>query len=137
MSSAAVYDVVQQRLAALWTATPVVFENQDWPTADTPAAFVFVEIYGDSFDQASIGGGDALDANLWREEGQLLMHVLVPSGTGSRAARAHAETLAVLFRGQEIGGVIFRGASLGATEPGVQDGQYFRMTCAVSWQRDE
>jgi hypothetical protein len=136
MSSIEVYDVVEQRLKALWTATPLVFENEDWPTPATPAPFVFVEVYGDMFGQASIGEEEPAD-NVWREQGQLLMHVLVPSGTGTRLARQHAKALAVLFRGQDIGGVTFGDASLGGTEPGTQDGQYYRMTCSVAWDRDE
>lgn len=137
MSSQLVYDVVEQRLDANWTATPVVFENEDFPTPDDPAAFVFVELYGDVFDQISIGGGDEVGDNLWREAGSLLMHVMTPNGTGTRDARAFAKQLVDLFRGQEIGGVTFRDAAIGAGEPGENDGNYFRMTASVSWLRDE
>lgn len=138
MASAAVYDVIEQRLTALWTATPVVFENMDFPDlAETPAPFVFVEIYGDVFDQASIGGGAGQASNLWREAGQLLMHVMTPQGTGTRDARLYAKQLVDLFRGEEVGGVVFRDCAIGAGEAGENDGNYYRMTASVTWQRDE
>jgi hypothetical protein len=137
MASAEVFDVVSQRLTAEWTATPVVFENEDWPTPDTPAPFVLVELFGDFFDQASIGGGPAVTDNLWREGGVLLMHVMIPNNTGTRGARVFAKGLVDLFRGQDIGGVVFRDAAMGAGEKGEEDGNYYRMTASVTWQRDE
>ncbi|CAA2142748.1 hypothetical protein [Hyphomicrobium sp. ghe19] len=137
MSSFEAFDVIEQRLRALWTTTPLVFENEDWPNPDMASPFVFVEVFGDVLEQESIGGGDARADNLWREEGQLLMHVLTPSGTGTGRSRQLAKSLADLFRGEDIGGVEFRHASIGASDPGKQDGQYFRMTTAIFWRRDE
>ena len=137
MSSAETFDAVEQTLRGQWSATPLVFENEDWPTPDTPAPWVLVELFGDFFDQQSIGGGPALADNLWREGGVLLMHVMTPNGTGTREARVLAKQLADLFRGQDIGGVEFKGASIGAGEKGTEDGNYFRMTASVTWQRDE
>jgi len=137
MSSAEVFDVIHNRLTTSWTTTTVVFENEDWPTPDTPAPFVFVEVFGDFFNQESIGGGDGLNDNLWREGGQLLMHVMVPNGTGTSQARTYAKSLIDLFRGQEIGSVVFRDGAIGAGEKGEEDGNYFRMTASVSWQRDQ
>ena len=137
MASAEVYDVIEQRLTDQWSATPVVFENRSWPLADAPAAFVYVEVFGDYFDQESIGGGEGLSANLWREGGQLLMHVMVPNDTGTSAARGFAKQLVDLFRGQDIDGVVFRNAAIGAGDPGKEDGNYYRMTASVTWQRDQ
>jgi len=137
MASAEVFDVIEQRLGAEWGSTPVVFENDLWSAPDTPAPFVFVEVFGDFFSQASIGGGEGLEANLWREEGQLLLHVMTPNDTGSRAARVTAKQLLDLFRGQEIGGVVFRDAAIGAGEPGRNFANYYAMTASVTWQRDQ
>jgi hypothetical protein len=137
MSSAEVFDVVSQHLTALWSATPLVFENEDWAKPDTPAPFVLVELFGDFFDQQSIGGGPQVTDNLWREGGVLLMHVMTPNNTGTREARVLAKQLVDLFRGQEIGGVVFRDATVGAGDKGEEDGNYFRMTASVTWQRDE
>lgn len=140
MASAAAFDVIEQRLKAEWTATALAFENEAWPdvqAAETPPPFVFVEIFGDYFDQQEIGGGDAPAANTWRESGQVLMHVMTPEGTGSRQARVYAKQLVDIFRGHDIGGVVFRDASIGATERGDKDGQYFRLTASLNWHRDE
>ena len=137
MSSAAAFDVVKARLDAEWSDTSVVYENENFELPDTPEIFVRVEVYGDFFNQISIGGGDEADDNLWREAGQLLMHVMAPSGTGSRAARVIAKQLVDLFRGYESAGVEFLNASIGASDPGEQDGEYFRMTASVNWRRDE
>lgn len=136
MSSPAAFDAIHDHLEAQWTATPIVFENEDWPTPDSPAAFVLVEIFGDFYDLASIGAG-SVTANRWRETGQLLMHVMTPTGAGTATARTYAKQLLDLVRGQEIDGVIFRECSIGAGEPGTNDGNYFRMTATANWERDD
>jgi hypothetical protein len=75
MSSLVTYDTIEQYLPGQWAAacaaaslevTPVIFENMPDELPDDPAHFVFVEIYGDFFDQASIGA-ETRAANLWRE----------------------------------------------------------------------
>lgn len=133
MASAEVYDVIEQRLAGMLAGTTCVYENEDWPLQDNPQTWVYVEIFGDVYAQASIGA----DANnLIRENGQFLAHVMVPTGTGSRAARVLAKQIVDLFVGQDIGGVIFARATIGAGDPGRASGNYFAMTAAVDWQLD-
>lgn len=137
MSSPEAYSVIHDHLVAQWAGrTPLLFENQAQSLPDDPEIFVKVEIFGDFLEQISIGGGEPT-ANLWREEGQILAHVLVPRHTGTLNARQYGRQLCDLFRGQEIGGIRFRSVSLGATEPGTEDGNYFRMTASIDWQRDE
>lgn len=137
MASAAAFDAVHDQLVALWTTTDLVFENEDWPTPDVPAAFVYVEVYGDFYDQASIGARTQAD-NLWREGGSVYLHVMTLKGIGSRDARVLAKQLADIFRGQEIGGVRFRNASIGAGEPATSPpGSYFAMTATIEFERDE
>jgi len=137
MASPTAFDAIHDYLAAAWTGTPIVFENEPWPLPNDPAAFVFVEIVSSVYDQASIGGGDQRSDNLWRENGVVYGHVLTPSGTGSRPARVLAQQFIDLLRGQEIGPITFQGASIGAGMPGDQDGNYYRQTATVDWQRDE
>lgn len=137
MSSATTFEPIEDYLKAQWTMTPLVFENEDWPLPDQPAPLLFVEVFGNFFNQASIGGGEEVDANLWREAGQLYGHILIPSGTGSRGARALAQQFVDLFRGQDIGPLRFLDASIGASRPGDQDGNYFRMTATIDWERDQ
>jgi hypothetical protein len=136
MSSEAAFETVRDYLIANWTTTPLVFENEEYQTADNPTAFVFVEIWGDFFDQASIGSGSR-DSNLWREEGALHLHVMTPNGSGSTVARTYATTLVGLFRGLDIGRLTFREASIGAGDPGRQFANYYAMTCTIAWRRDQ
>ncbi len=134
MSSVAVFDALKAFLVAGWSDTPLVFENEDWPLDTEPAAFVYVEIFGGSYAQESVG---APGNNLWRESGSLQMHVFVPNSSGTRTARVHADALADLFKEVEVSGVRFREMSIGAGEPGKQDGNYFPMTVTVDWEFDE
>ncbi|MDR7034495.1 hypothetical protein [Mesorhizobium sp. BE184] len=136
MSSPETFDIVVAQLGDNWTLTPVVFENEDYQLPDTPAPFVSVEIYGDFFDQASIGAGER-DDNLWREGGEIFLHVMTPNGTGSRQARQYAKQLVNLFRGQDIDGVRFLDASIGAGDPGRSFSNYYAMTATIGFERDE
>lgn len=135
MSSKAVYDTIHNTIDAGWAITPKVFENENYQTSNTPAAFVYVEIFGAFYDQASIGA-EPVTANRWREGGVLKMHVMTPSGTGSGIARGYAGELLELFRGQEIDGVRFRDASIGEGEPGRDFPNYWAMTAMIDWERD-
>lgn len=134
MSSITAFAALEDFLRAEWTATPIVFENEDFPLADNPAAFVFIEIFGDYFAQESIGDPGN---NLWRESGELRGHVLVPNGTGTRAARTYASDLADFFKEVEVSGVRFQQMSIGAGEAGKNDGNYYRTTLSVDWERDQ
>ncbi|RLP22265.1 hypothetical protein [Mesorhizobium sp. YM1C-6-2] len=136
MSSAATFDTIEQYLRAQWTTTPLVFENEPYELPGNPAHFVFVEIFGDVFDQASIGA-DPREDNLWREAGQLYLHVMTQNDIGSRLARQYADQLVDLLKGQDIGAVTFFGASKGAGEPGMKKANYWAFTATIDWQRDE
>lgn len=135
MASPQTYDAIHDYLEQVWTATPLAFENDGFKPPNDPAPWVLIEVFGDFYEQESIGA-ETQAANLWREAGQLLAHVNVPRGTGSRVARQHATDIVDLFRGQQIGSVVFTTASIGAREPGVTDGSYFRMTATIDWSRD-
>lgn len=135
MSSPDVYDRLEAYLRAEWSATPLVFENEEWPLDEgEPAAFVYVEIFGNFYSQESVGDPGN---NLWRETGTMQMHVLVPNATGTRSARTYAKALVALFREVEVDGVRFREMSIGAGEPGMPTGNYFPMTATVDWEFDE
>lgn len=137
MASPESFDVIHDHLVAVWTATDLIFENEDWPQPDIPELFVYVEIFGTFYDQMSIGSGTQA-GNLWREGGSVDMHVMMPKGVGTRQARVLAKQLADIFRGQEIGSVRFRNASIGAGEPiRTPPGQYSAMTATIEFERDE
>ncbi|QRY68195.1 hypothetical protein JVX98_28320 [Ensifer sp. PDNC004] len=136
MSTPESYDATHDYLVANWLATPIAFENDGFEPPSDPDYWLLVEMFGDLFAQESIGA-ETQDANLWREAGQIYVHVMTPRGVGTRVARQYGRQIADLFRGQEIAGVVFRDASIGAGEPGKADGSYFRMTVTIDWQRDE
>lgn len=135
MSSATVFSAVRTFLDGAWNATPLAWENEAFTPAADPSAFVLVEVYGDAFEQMSIGSGSPA-AERWVEEGAVLLHVMVPTGTGSLAARTHAENLAGLLRGLELpGNIRFRGMSIGLGDAGTEDGTYWRVTLRADWMR--
>jgi len=133
MASVDVYDVIEQRCRSLLLSVQFVFENEEFSLPDTPAAFVYCEIFGDIFAEISIGSPGQ---NLQRESGQFLAHVTTPNGTGSRAARVLAKQIINLFFAQESGGVQFKDASLGSGDPGREFGNYYALTASIAWERD-
>lgn len=133
MASPTTYDAFETRLKGAWTATALVFENEfAQHLIDAEAPFVYVEIYGDTYDQETIG---APEANQFLEEGSTYLHVMVPSGEGSRQARVWANDLLNLFREQPIGDLFMPEMSIGAGEPGKDFPNYFALTARISWYR--
>ena len=137
MSSYTAFTTIEQYLKSSWSTIPLVFENDFYDLPDTPAAFAYIEIVGNFYDQASIGGGEGKADNLWREWGQLHLHVMTPSGTGSGQARQYCDQMLALFTGYEIGTLTFRDASIGMGEPGRAFANYYAMTASITWYRDE
>lgn len=140
MSTAAVYSAVRTYLEANWTTTPLRWENETFTIpvdADgVPQPWVDVEITGTEYDQASLGAG-TVASNLWREDGMLWLHVMVPSGSGSGVARTHAANLAALFRGLDLDpDIVFRTMSIGLGSPGDDDGNWWRLSLSIEWQSD-
>jgi hypothetical protein len=137
MSSPTAFDAfkgVLDTYAASAGALPVRYENefsQDLLDANTPA-WVFVEVYDDSYRQDTMG---APGANVWEETGVTYLHVMVPSGEGSVSARTYARTLMNLFREKPIGDLFMPEMSIGAGQPGRDFPNYFAMTLTISWTR--
>ncbi|MGY5812006.1 hypothetical protein ACXHXG_30440 [Rhizobium sp. LEGMi198b] len=135
MSSPEAYDAIHDHAVSAWSGPALAFENDGFQLPATPTYWILVEIFGDTFAQESIGA-ETVTANLWREEGQIQAHVMTPRGLGTQQARAYAQQFLDLFRGQEIGGVIFETMSIGAANAGDATGAYFRMTATIDWYRD-
>lgn len=142
MGSDVVYDAVRAHLEANWTATPLVFDNEDAaPDGRRPqegaGAWVMIEMTGNFYDQASIGSGSPV-TDLWREDGLVFMTVMVRAGTGSRTARAYTKQLCDLFRGVELadGSIRFREASIGVGEKATPDGNWFGLPVQVAYEAD-
>lgn len=132
MANATAFDAIHARLTTAWTATPLVFENEDFETPDNPAHFVYVEVFGDILSQDTIGSPQS---NEWLEVGQIYLHVMTPRGIGSATARHLARDLSNQFREQSFAGLHFRDMSIGMGEPARSFGNYFAMTLSVSFDR--
>lgn len=131
MSSPEAYDDIHDRLVASWSTTPVVFENEKYDLPGTPAPFVYVEIYGDDFEQLEIG---ERGQNMFQEKGMAYLHVMVPNNTGTATARSYAKQLH-LFREQQVGSIRTTNMSIGQGQPGRAFAQYWAMTTTLWWER--
>lgn len=134
MASLASYDAFETRLKAGWTETDIVFENERYALPATAVAFVYVEVVGDEFPQASIG---APGNNLYLEIGVTYLHVMVPDDSGTRVARGHAIALANLFRERDTDGIKIDDMSIGSGDPGRDFANYWAMTVTLWWHRYE
>lgn len=137
MSSTAAFDAFKGALdtyAAGAGALAVRYENefvQDLLDAGTPA-WVYVEVWGDRYYQDTQG---APGANVWAEDGATYIHVMVPSGEGSSAARGHCVTLMNLFREKPVSSIFMPEMSIGAGQPGRDFPNYWAMTLSIQWTR--
>lgn len=137
MSSPATFDAFHDRLISQWTATPLVFENEFYQhLIEAQATFVYVEIFGDTYDQESFG---APQNNIFLERGATYLHVMVPAGQGTGQARTYANGLLNLFREQPLptanGTIFMPEMSIGNGEPGVDFPNFFALTAAIHWHR--
>lgn len=132
MSSLTAYDDIETRLKTAWTATDIVFENLPYALPATPAPFVYVEIFGDDYDQETVG---APQQNMFQETGVVYMHVMVPDNTGTRVARGYCSDLLNLFREQQIGSIRHDKMSIGQGAPGRDFKNYWAMTATMWWHR--
>lgn len=141
MNHAAATAAIKARLAAQWTTTAIAYANEPFakPTATVsgvaaPAPFVLLEVEWLDGEQMSIG---APGANLVRRRGEILLHVLVPEGTGTATAETHAGTLAGIFECQTFSGVRCHAAQPGVADARAEDGSYFGRSIAVPFEYDE
>lgn len=140
MASSVVFGAIKTYLTDNWLTTPTQWENEpaidtNSPTTGLPAPWVMVEMTGTLYGQQSIGAATQA-TNRWDEEGQLWLHVFVPTGTGGHTARLHAKSLADLFRGTTLSGgsLEFGDARIGMGEPGDEDGAWFRISLSIDWR---
>jgi hypothetical protein len=135
MTTATAFTAIRAHLEAEWTTTPLAWDNETFsPQDNTP--FVMVQITGDLWDQHSIGAGDRLE-NRWEETGELLLSVIVPTGTGSLLARQHAEALANIFRGLNLdeSNIEFRDISIGLGVAAEDRGPWWLLPIRINWTR--
>lgn len=132
MASPEAFDDISTRLTAEWTTTPLVFENEPYELPGVPEPFIYVEVFGDDFDQVEVG---EQGKNMWQEQGVAYLHVMVPNDTGSSVARTYAKQLLNLFREQQIGSIRTVKMSIGQGQPGRPFANYWAMTTTMWWAR--
>ena len=133
MTTATAYAAIRAHLEAQWTTTPLAWDNEVFDTPED-GVFVMAQVTGDRWDQHSIGAGTRT-ANRWEEEGELLLSVIVPTGTGSLLARQHAEALANIFRGLNLGDIEFRDISIGLGVAAEDRGPWWLLPIRINWIR--
>lgn len=136
MSSDVVFTAVQDFLTANFNTCPVIYENDIGTLPDPPSPWVMIEIYGNFYNQMSMGSGIP-SGDHWREEGAVLMHVMTPVGTGSLRGRQIATQLAELFKGLKLAGpdVRFADLSIGGGMTQTDDGNWYPLSVRAEWAR--
>lgn len=144
MATDIVYDAVQAYLEANWTETTIAWENQRFTEPMNEAKellpWIAVEIEGDIWDQESIGAGEDRKDNRWQEDGRILIHVMVETGTGGRMSRQISTRVANLFRGLNLDPdiefqAIRVGPGAGTEDEKGSKGNYWVRTVAAEWIR--
>lgn len=109
MSSGYVRLQINTFLEANWTATDIFYVD-DYASIDSiPAnntdAWVGVE-YPSSVEQVN-----SIPANFWREDGDVLIHIVTPNGWESATPVSYGDQLQQLLRGQRLGDVVIENVS--------------------------
>lgn len=132
MTTAAARTQIRSFLQEHWTATPMAWPNETFRPPNPPAPWVNVVMRGGIWDQVSIGAGDRTD-NRWQEEGDLLLDVIVPLGTGDLLAREHATALANLFRGLNLDDIEFGAIFIDEGAAAEDKGPWWLLPLRISW----
>lgn len=127
---------IRDRFVANWphVAVPLRWENEPAPLPATPASYLYVEIVGEGEGIVGYGGGRG--ANLWRHEGAILAHALVPEMSGTQAAYGYAEDAAAIFRGQRFDEVSCGAAAVLGGASKADNGNYWQVTCRIEFHFD-
>ena len=136
MSTATAYNAIRSHLVANWTSTPLAWDNEAFAKPEPPVPFVLVQVTGSIYEQMTIGA-ETRQANRFQEEGQLLLTIIVPLGTGSDVARQHAEALATMFRGLTLDAsdIEFLDMSIGLGRAADDDGPWWALPMRIDWRR--
>ena len=128
-----VVDAVEARLAAEWSACPVVGINSGVDAPKDGSSHLVVQYPVSNSSQLTIG---APGQNIWREEGAIRVIINRARGDGLSAALTWADQLAALFRGKNFGGV----QTFAPTSPAIDDrndqGNFFQVSISVPYQAD-
>lgn len=125
--------IIKARFIAEWpnASVPIYWANEDTILPDTPAPFLMVEIIGDGESLYAHGAGRG--ANIWRGEGAVAIHVLVPTGYGTQAALGYLSDAFAIFRGLRLDGVSYEAAIPQGAGIAAIDGNYWQVDGEVSF----
>ena len=125
-------NAIRQRLAAAWTTTPVVYENQPYEAPGT-TPFVFCEILQGGADQMSLG---STTLRLYRLTGIIILNIFTPAGTGTKLGNEYADSLATIFRGVSFSGVLTFAPRKSSNSGPTDDGKWHRISIITPFQFD-
>jgi len=128
--AAAAADLIEARLRAAWTATPLDrlrFENGPLIDMTVLAPFCQVEIFIGE-DRPYVGQPGA---RMNRADGVILLHLMVPQLDGTSAVRAMFANARRALANGVFGGVYTQGAAPNRGRPSSEDGSYWGSTAAI------
>lgn len=96
-------EAIEAKLAAEWTTTPLVFENDEAPaTSDGNGNLLPWAVCEVLSTDSGIRGAGKPGSHVTVDEGLVQVTVFVPSGTGRALARQHATAIGELLRTKEF-----------------------------------
>lgn len=117
--------------------------NTQWPIEQPSVAFSFADVDYDPVKDTpwvrlNVLTGNARQVSMglfrrFRRTGLVLVQIFVPAGRGDGLAKELADSVANIFEGRTVNGVIFRAADL--ERVGV-DGSWAVWRCSVPYQAD-
>ena len=129
-------DAVARITAATASGEPLAGLTVEWPNEtftrpEPPAPFLSVEMAGEGMGAIEMSGAGA-----WTERGQLFVHILAPTGTGTTEIRAIAKAISDLFRNvsAEASALLYERQSIGMGEPEEDDGPWWVMSVMIEWK---
>ena len=90
--------VIEQRLIAGWTTTPIKFENTKF-VQPTNTPWIALRILNGEGFRADLGGSTGAR---YRFPGVIVVQLFVPDESGIATARQYADTIATLFRSAQF-----------------------------------
>lgn len=118
--------IIKARFLAQWThvAVPLRWANEESILPDEPSPFLMVEVVRDGDALYAHGGGRG--ANVWRGEGAIAIHVLVPRGQGTVEAQQYLEDAFIIFRGLRLDGVSYEAPIAQGAGASTENGGYWQ-----------
>ena len=118
--------------------------DTEWPLAQPTIPYSFGDVEFDPPDgspwvRVSTISGDQRQVSMgklrrFRRQGLVVVQIFVPAGSGDGTARELADSVAAIYQGRTVNGVIFRGTGL--TRIGI-DGPQVQFNASTPYQADD